>query len=118
EFPGQLRVHVARIGKRMPHRLLAVSQAVVDAFANNFAQISTDRRGNIHAHDISTKGHWQSGLLFPPLAKIDDFLKSRFLIGELSLVNDQSEVHSPGADRVENLIERHYNIIEFAEEEL
>src|SRR6266550_4555565 len=88
EFPSQLRVHVARIRKRMPHRFLAVRQPVVDAFANNFAQIFPDGGRNILAHDISTKGEWQSGLLFPPLSKIDDFLKSRFLIGELSLVND------------------------------
>src|SRR6266550_7091036 len=110
EFHSQLRVHVARTRKRMPHRLLSVRQTVVDTFANDFAEIVAYRLWNILAHDISAKGQWQSGLLFPPLAKIDDFLKSRFLIGELSLVNDQPNVRSPGADRIENLVERHDNV--------
>src|SRR5206468_7929855 len=118
EFSSQLRVHVARIGKRMPHRVIPVRQPVVDAFANYFAQISTDRRRNILAHDISTKGQWQPGLLLPPLAKVDDFLKSRFLVGELSLVNDQPNVCLPCAHRVENLIEWHNDVIELPKKKL
>src|SRR4029453_4523809 len=30
KFPGELRVHVARVGKRMSHRLLPMGQTVVD----------------------------------------------------------------------------------------
>ena len=102
----------------MPHRLLSVRQTVVDTFANDFAKIVAYRLWNILAHDISAKRQRQSGLLFPPLAKIDHFLKSRFLIGELSLVNDQPNIRSPGADRVENLVERHYNAVELPKKKL
>src|SRR4030095_6675994 len=75
KFPGEFRVHVARVGKRMSHRLLPMGQTVVDAFANDFAEIVACRLWNIFAHDISAKGQWQSGLFFPPFSKIDNFLE-------------------------------------------
>ena len=52
-----------------------VRQTVVDAFANNFVEISTDRWRNIFAHDIPAKRQRQSSLFFPPLSKIDNFLE-------------------------------------------
>src|SRR5438105_15849144 len=76
EFPSLVNIHVSRVRKRMPHRFIPVCQTVIDAFANNFAELTTDRRWNILAHDISAERQRQTSLLFPPLAKIDDFFEA------------------------------------------
>src|SRR2546423_963390 len=47
EFTGEIRAHAPRVCKRMAHYLVAVRQAEIDAFANNFTDIVPDRCGNI-----------------------------------------------------------------------
>src|SRR6266487_3800204 len=88
EFAGEFCVHAARIGKRMAHCLVSMCQTVIDAFANNFAQIAPDGWRNIFAHDIAAKRQRQTSLLLPPLAKIYNLLKTGLRISELALVND------------------------------
>src|SRR6266481_5102750 len=86
EFTGELRVHVARVSERIGHRFIPMRQTVIDALANNVAEIATDRWRNIFAHYVSTQRQWQSGLPFPPFAKVDDLLKTGSGVGELPLV--------------------------------
>src|SRR4029077_15486693 len=88
EFAGELTAHAARVGKRMSHRLVSMCQTVIDAFANNFAEIAAHCWRNIFAHNIATKRQRQAGFALPPLAKIDNLLKTGLRISELPLVND------------------------------
>src|SRR5438128_5430432 len=104
ELTGELRVHVTRVGKRMTHCLVSMRQAIIDAFANNFAEIMADRCRDIFAHHISTKRQWQASLSLPPFAEIEDLLKTRSRIGELSLVHDQTRVSAAAFDCTEHLV--------------
>ena len=55
EFAGEVRVHIARKRKRMPHSLLAMGEAEVDAFADNLKQIVLHCWRNIFAQHIAAK---------------------------------------------------------------
>src|SRR5205823_13552410 len=88
EFSGELRAHIARVSERMTHGLVSMRQTVINALANNAAEIAEDCGRNVFTHDISTKRQWQAGFAFPPLAKIDNLFKTGLLICELSFVND------------------------------
>ena len=102
----------------MSHRLVSMCQTVIDAFANNFAQIAAHCWRNIFAHYIATKGQRQASFALPPLSEINHLLKTGLHVGELSLVNDQTRVSTTAFDCVKNLIERHDNVIKLPEEKL
>ena len=57
-------------------------------------------------------------MALPPFAKIDNLLKTRLRVRELALVNDETGVRTPGFYLVENLIERHNDMVEFAGKKL
>src|SRR5207247_9161947 len=78
EFTGELRAHAAGVGKRMTHRLISMGQTVIDAFANNFAEIMPDCWGDIFAHHIANQGQRQASFTLPPAPEIDNLLKPSF----------------------------------------
>src|SRR5207244_1757084 len=55
KFIGELTADVARVGKRMAHCIVSMRQSVIDAFADDFAEIVPDCRRNIFAHYIAAK---------------------------------------------------------------
>ena len=102
----------------MTHGLVSMRQTVINALANNAAEVAPDCGRNVFTHDISTKRQWQAGFAFPPLAKIDNLFKTGLLICQLSFVNDQTRVSLSGFYGVENSIKGNYDEIEFAKKEL
>ena len=72
----------------------------------------SDRLRNIFTQDIAAQRQRQTGFAFPPLAKIDNLLKTRMRIGQLSFVNDQTRIGAPVFHGVENLIELNDNVFE------
>src|ERR1044071_8176849 len=102
----------------MAHCLRSMREAVIDAFANNFAQIVSDRWRYIFAHHIATQGQWQARFALPPLSEIDNLFKTGLRVSELSLMNDQTGVSPAAFDCVENFIKPHDDIIEFPQEKL
>ena len=118
ELTGEVCVHVARVRERVSHCFIAMSETVVDAFANDLAEIAANRRRNIFAHDVAAERQWQAGFAFPPFAEIDDFLEAGPRVGELPLVNDKTGIGAAVFYRIEDCIKRNDREFEFAEKKL
>ena len=88
-------------------------QAVIDALAHD---LRADRvalaAGCLCARHCRRAASGRPVSLFPPFAQIDNFGEARVGVGELTLVNDQARRGLPAFHRVEDLIERHDDVIE------
>ena len=86
----------------MAHRFVPMRQTVIDTFADNLGKIVLDCRWDIFAQHVSAKRKRQICLVLPPFAKIDNLLKTRLRVRELTFVNDETGVSTPGFYLVEN----------------
>src|SRR5437588_2195755 len=102
----------------LPHRFLAMGQAVIDAFAHDREQLVLHWKRDVFAQNVSAQRQWQTGLALPPFAEVDDLCESRALVSELALVNDQAGVGFAALHRVEDLVERNHDVLEFTQVKL
>src|SRR5437588_12884475 len=102
----------------MPHRFLAMGQAVIDAFADDREQVVLHWKRDVFAQNVSAERQWQARLALPPFAEVDDLCESRALVSELALVNDQAGIGFAIAHGVENFVEGEDDGFEFTEIEL
>src|SRR5437588_11519487 len=102
----------------MPHRFLAMGQAVIDAFADDREQVVLHWKRDVFAQNVSAQRQWQARLALPPFAEVDDLCESRALVSELALVNDQARIGFTAFHGLEDLIERHDDVLEVTEIEL
>src|SRR5438046_2581170 len=118
KFIGQVCIQIARVRHRMFHRYVTMCQTIIDALADDGRKFSPDFERDISSNDITAERQRQSGFALPPLAKIDNFSKTRASIGELTLVDDQTGLGPAVVHGVKNLIERHNYVLEFSKIEL
>src|SRR6266496_3766096 len=102
----------------MAHRFIPMRQTELDTFPDNLEKIALYCVWNILAQNIAAERKRQARFAFPPFAKIDNFLKTRPLVGELPFVNDQTRIGAPAVYRVKDLIERYHNVIKFSGKKL
>src|SRR5262249_32032452 len=53
EFAGELRVHIARVCERITDGFVSMCETVIDAFANDLADVASYRKRDIFPHHIS-----------------------------------------------------------------
>src|SRR5262249_38510321 len=96
-------------------RFGTMSQSKFDALAQNRAEIALGLGWNIPAQDVTPQRQRHARPLLPPFAQIDDFRETRTRIRQLPFVNDEACVGAPILHRLENLVERNDDVIEFTE---
>src|SRR5437879_3318374 len=92
-----------------------MSQTEVDAFEHDLAKIMSNIRRDVFANNVSAERQWQSSFLFPPLAKIDNLLKTGLCVGQLAFMNNQARLRLSPVHGLEDLIKRSNDIFEIAE---
>src|SRR5437868_8440987 len=102
----------------MTHRFLAMVKTVIDACAHNREQVALNGKRDVFAQNVSAQRQWQARLALPPFAEVDDLCESRALVGELALVNDQAGIGFAALHRVEDLVERNYDVLEITQVKL
>src|SRR6266516_6352944 len=102
----------------MAHRFIPMRQTELDTFPDNLEKVALYCVWNILAQNIATERELQARFAFPPVPEIDNFLKTRPLVGELPFVNNQTRIGAPAVYRVKDLIEWHNNVIKFSGKKL
>src|SRR5207248_10101370 len=94
----------------MSYCLIPMSQAELDAFADDLIKIVLHGMRNVFAQHIAAKRERQICFALPPFAKIGQFLKTGASVSKLAFVNDQTGVGAPVFYGLENLIKRHDDV--------
>ncbi len=100
--------------KRVLHGFRAMIEAELNARRQDIGNLLAHLRREAFVNHISAKRQRQPVVLFsPPHAQIFAHNQPFILIRQLAFVNDQARRPPRRTDRVENLVERHDNVIEF-----
>src|SRR6266487_3402391 len=102
----------------MAHRFIPMRQTELDTFPDNLEKVALYCVWNILAQNIATERERQARFAFPPFPEIDNFLKTRPLVGELPFVNNQTRIGAPAFYRVKDLIERHDSVVNLSSKKL
>src|SRR5574337_1740597 len=105
ESISQSLLHTAAKLQGVLERLLAVSQAIVDAGLKVFRDFQATRLTQILTDGVGSKRQRQRGPLVPPGAKIHQLDETAGAEGELSFMDDKSSIRLAAFDRVEDSLE-------------
>ncbi len=89
-------------------------QPILDAGVKDVGKFRDGFRAERFFDRVSAEGKRQAaGFRKPPLAEIGTELETLARVGELALVDDEADVGVAAGERVENLVERDDDVIEF-----
>src|SRR6185436_19375792 len=88
-------------------RLLAVTEAVLDARPEERGHPANRLLAEVLAHGVPAERQRQSGLALSPRAEIDQPVQAVIGVGQLPFVDDQPRLVPPVAHRLEYLVEAH-----------
>src|SRR5262249_43044271 len=105
-----------RVWHRMPYCFVAMRQTVVNTFAHDLEKVVLHIARDVAPQNVSAQRQRQTRLAFPPFAEIDNLMEAGLRISELTFVNDQAAIRLTFSDSIEDLIERHHDIVEIGSE--
>jgi hypothetical protein len=92
-------------------------QCILYTGAKMARNLLLDGPAEVSSDDVAAKRKWQPTLIGPPFAKVYNQLQVPVAKRELTLVNQEAQIHVAGYDGVLNSIKRHRNSGEIGLEE-
>src|SRR6476660_3611838 len=90
-------------------------EAVINALAHYGEESAWHFELDIFAKNVSAQRQWQTSVPLPPFAEVDNLRESRSGISELAFVNDQARIGAAVFYGVEDLVERHDDVLKVSE---
>ena len=117
EFVGKGHLHAPGMGHTVIDGSPAVFETISDTLLHDRIDLGALLRCEVLADHITTQGKWQTGLRFEPFPHVGNFLKSLIGLGQLSLMDDESDIDGTGTDRIEDPVEGNNNMVELGPKE-
>ena len=107
ELIGDIRFHVARELHGVFQGVFAMLEAVLDALADGLGDEAAKRDSERLANGVAAERERESGLLLPPDAEIQNFVKTELGKQELALVDKKAGFDDIFLHGFEDFVERH-----------
>ena len=119
EFIGEGNLHSAGMGHAVIDGGPTVVETVADTLLHDCIDLGALLRCEVLADHIAAQRKRKAGFSLEPFPHVGNFLKSLVGLGELSLMDDESDINGTGTDCIEDLIEGDDDMVELgAKEEL